>query len=149
MRFFLSLGLQDSFGRRKKMLVETEDLAVVLTDQVTAINEILTILNAVTDLAVVRADWLVQGIGTPFAGAATSNVDVGATFVGELTDKNGERASHKLPGIILSLVDADGSIDLAGAAISEYLDLFKTTGGICKLSDGEQIASWISGALDK
>jgi hypothetical protein len=148
MRYFLSLGLQDSFGRRKKMLVETKDLGVELTDQITAINGVLTLLNAVTDLAVVRADWLIQGIGTPFAGAATSNVDVGATFVGELIDKNGERATHKLPGIILSLVDTDGTIDLTGAAVDAWLDQFLSA-GVLRLSDGEQIASWIAGTLDK
>jgi hypothetical protein len=148
MRHYLSLTLEDSEGRRKKMLVETTDLSVVLTDQITAITGILTELNPITDLAVVRVDWIHKGIVAGFAGESSSNVDVGATFTGELYNHDGARASEKIPGFPQAKTQGDGTISVAEADVEDWLELFLHSGTLL-LSDGEEIDHWINGRLDK
>jgi len=106
-----------------------------------------TALEAVTDLGLVRADLIIESIADPFDVTAGANVDVGATFVGYIQDGNGKKASHKLPGVKDAFRDGTGGIPITGA-IQTYLNQFLTAGD-WRLSDGQTIASWIKGKLDK
>lgn len=143
----LSVTLVDAYGRTTKRVIGMED-QVLLADYNTAAAALLTDLAAVSDLGVVKADLLINVDGVeqtdPVAGA---NVDVGATFSGWIALGDGKKASLKLPGVKAALVSADGSVDITGV-IADYLANWETTGDF-NLSDGEQIASWIRGALDK
>jgi len=144
----LSLTMQDSYGRQTRRIIEVERPATIEL-LVVAAGTISTALEAVTDLQLVRADWIIQAVDAGFAGQEGSNVDVGGTISGLLTDGNGKKASLKIAGIKTSFVQGDGSLDLADEDLAAYLALFESDGGIASLSDGEQIASWIKGSLDK
>ena len=123
-----------------------EDQAL-LADYVAAASSFLGALQAVTDLGVVRADLIIPHPTEGWAATAGSNVDTGGTFVGFIEDGNGKKASHKLPGVKPSTVDTDGSIPITGV-IDTYLSEFED-GEDFNLSDGEQIDTWIRGALDR
>ena len=142
----LSVTLVDAFGRTTTKLVEVEEQAT-LAEYVAIVGAYVAAIEGVTDLGVQRVDLIIPQTGhvsTPTAGA---NVDVGATFSGLLAGGLGKRASHKVPGIIASLVDADGSISITGA-VSTYLDQFLTAGDLM-LSDGETMEAWDRGVLDR
>ena len=144
---YLSVQLIDSRGRvtrRNYQIDEQVDLAAYLA--VTA--SFAGYLQAVTDLGLTRADLVLPASTiTPWAAEAQSNVDVGATFVGMIHDKDFKRASHKLPGVKMSLVAGDGTVQITGA-ISTYLNEF-SYGEDFLISDGEQIGTWLRGKLDK
>lgn len=141
----VTLRLRDSFGRETTKKVETT--ATTLADAVTAISGVggyLTALNAVTDLQFLSATFSSKDDTGAFAGAASSNADVGATF--SVMTTSGKRASHHIPGFPLSLVGAGGAIDPAATEVAAYFAHFDT--GILRLSDGEQVDSVLSGSLD-
>lgn len=142
----LSLTLADSFGRTTTKLFEMKQ-ELLHADQVLDAQGIITELENVTDLGVIRADIIYRGVDAGFAPTAGSNIDVGATFTGYIVGGNGKKASLKLPGIKLSLVDSDGSVPISGA-VDTFLNDFEED-MVLYLSDGEQIDSWISGRLDK
>lgn len=145
---YLSLTFQDSYGRRTRKLIEMEHQALH-ADQVAVAVAFSTALEAVTDLALVRADIIYQAVDAGFDAVAGSNIDVGATFSGVLYDSDGEKASFKLPGIKASLVDPDGSVPLTGVVGTALAFFVETTPYDLMLSDGETIDSWLSGTLDK
>jgi len=143
----LSLTLVDSFNRTTKKLIEVETQADLATYLGLA-QGIVDDLEDVTDLGVSRVDLILDAAGTGFAATAGSNIDTGGTIQGYVASGNGKKASTKIPGVKLSLVDADGDLDLADAALAAWLDNFETAGA-CRLSDGETIDAWIGGHLDK
>ena len=142
----VTMSLTDSYGRTARKTVEIDE-QLSLADYITATQSYVNALQAVTDLGLVRADLIVEGIVSGFAAVAGANVDTGATFSGWIQDGDGKKASHKVPGIKPALVSADGSIALTGA-VGTYLTEFEN-GEDFLLSDGEQISSWIKGSLDK
>jgi hypothetical protein len=142
----LSLTFADSFGRTTTKLFEMKN-EVLHADQVLDAQGIIAELANVTDLGVIRADIIYRGVDEGFAPTAGSNIDVGATFSGYIVDGNGKKASLKVPGIKLSLVDSDGTVPITGA-VETFLNDFED-GMVLYLSDGEQIDTWIKGALDK
>jgi len=94
-----------------------------------------------------RADLIIPmtlGASPPAAGA---NVDVGATASGFLDIGGGKKASMKIPGIAAALVSADGTVAIDGV-VAAFLANFETAGA-WRLSDGEQIESWIRATLDR
>jgi hypothetical protein len=148
-RYYLSMTLSDSEGRRKKMVVETEDFGVTLTEAIAGAASVVAELDPITELKLERVDWIIKGITAGFAGEDVSNIDVGATFVGELYNHDGARASEKVPGFPQAKTQGDGTISVAEADVEDWLELFLQDGGVLKLSDGEQIDHWINGRLDK
>lgn len=143
----LSLTLVDDYGRTTKRVVEMKDQTTIALYQ-TSVDAFITALAAVTELGVVRADVIRLGMGTPSAAETGSNVDVGATISGFLAAGNGKKASLKIPHIKPGLVEADGTIDLTDVAVAAYLALFESAADFY-LSDGEQVATWIKGVLDR
>jgi hypothetical protein len=143
----LSLTLADAYGRTTKRVVEigSEDTRA---EMVAAAAAFSALLEAVTDLQLVRADWIVQAVDAGFEVTSGANVDVGGTVSGFLTDGNGKKGSLKIPGIKAALVQADGSLDLTDEDLAAYLAQFEALGN-CYISDGESVASWIKGVLDK
>lgn len=145
---YLSFTYLDSYARTSKRLVEVAEQATIAAYEALA-GAFVTALQAVTDLGVVRCDLILTAITAGFATTAGANIDTGATFSGILVDKNGEKASLKLPGIKAGLVDADGSVDLTQEAIETFLEFWLSPDGDARLSDGEMIETWLRGALDR
>jgi len=143
----LSLTMQDSYGRQTRRIIEVA-VQTTVAEMITAAGVLSTALEAVTDLQLIRADWIVRAVDAGFAAQAGSNVDVGGTVSGLLTDGNGKKGSLKIPGIKAALVNTDGTIKLEDTDMAAYLALFEAAGGSF-ISDGETVASWIKGTLDK
>lgn len=144
---FLSISYEDDYGRRTVRKYEMETQVDLAAYQAAAVAFVAAV-QAITDLAAVRVDLILDGVTAGFAVTAGANVDVGATFQGLITDGNGKKASHKVPGIKPALVGTDGSIDITQVTVDAYLDQFLAAGAYM-LSDGETISEWLKGALDK
>jgi len=150
MATFLSITLQDGYGRITTKRLEMTD-QVLLVDYVGNANLLLTELDTITDLQILKASLQIDdGIVVPAKDPAGSNVDVGATFVGFVGDADGKKATLKVPGIKMSYVGTLGVIDPTQADVADFLDLFgDPPNNKFKLSDGEYIDEWITGTLDK
>jgi len=142
----LSVTLEDAYGRTTHRTYGMED-QTLLADYIVAAGAFLTALEAVTDLACVRADFIIPLSSPEWDVVAGANVDVGATASGWIVDGNGSKASMKIPGIKASLVASDGSVAITGATAT-FLGEFEDAEDF-NLSDGEQIDSWIRAALDR
>lgn len=142
----LTVSLIDSRGRttkRRYEITEQADLAAYIA----VCSSLIGALQAVTDLGLTRADMIITHPTEGWAAVADSNVDVGATFSGLIEEGNGAKASHKVPGVKMSLVGGDGSIALTGV-VATYLAEFED-GEDFTLSNGDQIETWLKGSLDK
>lgn len=141
----LSVTMDDAYGRQTTRVYGMEDEALLANLQTSAAT-FLTALEAVTDLGCTKANFIIPVTSPEWDEIALASVDRGATFSGWIT-AGMKKASLKIPGIKLSLVAADGSVADAGATAS-FLNEFEAAADF-NLSDGEQIASWIRGALDR
>jgi len=144
---WMSLTLEDSFGRLSNLRREMQPHALLVEYQV-EIDNFVTAFAAVSDLAVVRADFVQTGLDSTQAVTAGANVDVGATFSGWIEATPGKKASTKIPGIKLAKVGTDGSIDLTDTDVAAFLAQYADAGDFY-LSDGENVADWIRGSLDR
>ncbi len=141
----LSVTMDDAYGRTTTRVYGMEDEALLATLQTSAAT-FLTALEAVTDLGCVKANFIIPVTSPEWAEVALASVDRGGTFSGWI-DAGMKKASLKIPGVKLSLVAADGSIADAGA-MATFLNEFEAAADF-NLSDGEQIETWIRGALDR
>jgi len=118
----------------------------LLADILINVGAFLTALQAVTDLGCVKASIIIPISAPEWAETAGANVDTGATFSGWVSVGQ-KKASLKIPGIKATLVGADGSV-ADGGVTATFLDEFEDAADF-NLSDGEQIDTWIRGALDR
>jgi hypothetical protein len=145
---YLTFQLKDSRKRIKRRTIQL-DTQATLVDYQAVTTAMVSALNAVTDLELVKVELTLPQTGS-FAGEADSNVDVGATFTGVLYQKQGQKASLKIPGFPMSLVNADGSITVAAVDVAPFLAFFlHATPYDAYVSDGETIEAWETGRLDK
>lgn len=144
MAFIATMTLVDDYGRITTKKVETTD--ALLAGAKTSIGSLATILNTLTDLALLRVTYSEVDDAAAFAGVADSNVDVGATFKVVLDD--GALAAYKIPGFPSAKVGGNGGIDPADTDVAAYFALF-ATGGTLRMSDGEAVDSVVSGQLDR
>ena len=143
------MTLVDDDQRRTTKIVQME-VQLLHADQVLAATAFVTALEDVTDLGVERVDIIYKGVTAGFASIADSNIDVGATFSGELYEKNGAKASFKVPGIKSALKDGVGGIPIDQADVAALLAFFvQATPFDYLISDGETIDHWLRGTLDK
>lgn len=141
----LSVTMDDAYGRTTTRVYGMEDEALLANLQTSA-GAFLTALEAVTDLGVVKANFIIPVTDPAFAETAGANVDVGATASGWV-EAGMKKASLKVPGIKPALVGSDGSVAITGA-VATFLALFEDAADF-NLSDGEQIDTWIRAALDR
>lgn len=141
----LSVTMEDAYGRTTTRVYGMEDQAL-LADYITAATSFLSALQAVTDLACVKASFIIPLADPTWAVTAGANVDVGATASGWV-DAGQKKASMKIPTIKPALVSADGTVAITGATAT-FLGEFEDAEDF-NLSDGEQIESWIRAKLDK
>jgi len=139
-----TLSLIDSMGRIVTKRVETNE--TTLADAQGAITDYLIDLAAVTELGSIGSSYSEMGAGDTFSVTDPSNVDTGATF--KVLTGSGKKASHHIPGFSQTLAGGDGAIDVTGNEVVAYFANF-LTGGSLRLSDGEYVASVISGSVDK
>lgn len=144
---WMHLTLEDSFGRLTSMRREMQAHALLAEYQV-EIDNFVTAFALVSDLAVVRADFVQTGLDSTQAVTAGANVDVGGTFSGWIEATDGKKASTKIPGIKLALVNADGTIDVTETDVAAFLAQYADAGDFM-ISDGENVADWIKGSLDR
>lgn len=144
MGVLITFELKDSFGRRSRKTVEST--ATTLADAATYAAAYKTLFLAVSDLEVEGVIYSSKDPSINGAGAADSNIDVGATFRVKLDD--GQFAAHKIPGFDLALVGAGGVIAVDATAVVGYFDQFETSGHF-RLSDGQYITNVEFGNLDK
>lgn len=142
----LSCTFVDDHGRTTKRVYEMAS-QTLLADFETAAQAFFVAYAAVTDLGLVRADFIIPVVDPSFAVTADANVDTGMTAGGWIQDGNGSKASTKVPGIKYSLVDGDGSVPITGV-VATYLAMFEDAADF-ELSDKEQIDSWIRASLDR
>lgn len=145
---YFSITLADDYGRQTRKLIEIES-KITVTEYETLAGTFKTALQAMTDLSLVRFDLIIDAIAAGFAVTSGANVDVGSTFVGYVYGANGKKASLKVPGIKVALVDPDGSIPLTGVVTTYLAQWLQATPAEMRLSDGEEIDTWIAGHLDK
>lgn len=141
----LSVTLADAYGRTTTRVYGMETQAT-LAEYITASTSFLAALQAVTDLACVKASFIIPLASPEWAVTAGANVDVGATASGWVTAGQ-KKASLKVPAIKPALVGSDGSVAISGATAT-FLAEFEDAADF-NLSDGEQIESWIRAALDR
>jgi len=142
----LSITFADDFGRTTHRVYGMETQAL-LADFEIAAQAFCTAFQAVTDLQLIRADFIIPVVDPSFAVTSGANVDVGATASGWISEGNGKKASMKIPGIKPALVDSDGSVPVSGA-VATFLAFFEDADDF-NLSDGEQIEGWIRATLDR
>lgn len=140
-----TLRLKDSMGRIVTKKVETNQDTLALA--IGAIDDYIIDLAVVSDLELIQTSYSEKGPVTQvFAGAASSNVDTGATFT--VKTASGKLASHHVPGFPQALAGAEGKIDVTQNEVVTYFANF-LAGGSLRLSDGEAVSSVISGSMDK
>jgi len=142
----LGCVLVDCKNRTTSRTYEMETQAL-LADYLTAAGVLLTALEAVTDLGLLRAVISINLDSEEFAFTAGANVDTGATASGFVTDGDGAKASMRIPGIKLSLVGDDGVVAITGV-VATFLACFEAAGAFT-LAKGKTIASWIKAVWDK
>ena len=141
----LSVTMDDAYGRTTTRVYGMED-QTLLADYLAAVTSFLAALEAVTDLGCVKATLMIPISAPEWAETAGANVDTGGTFSGWV-EAGAKKASLKIPGIKPALVASDGSIADSGATAT-FLNEFEDAADF-NLSDGEQIDTWIRGALDR
>lgn len=141
----MSVQLADILGRRTSVKIEVTgaDAAAV----VAAGASVVTALDAVSNLGVLSAQVALPIGVTPSVGVAGSNTDIGGKMRGA-SDVDGKTVVLRIPDPIASAVDTNGGLVKTDVALAAYLAAFET-GGVAKLSDGEQVATWLYGTLDQ
>jgi len=141
---FTELTVMDSFQRTKRKRVEMVSVDPVQMDL--DANTILTAYQNATDGGIIRID--VRGSSDVAAVVpAGTNIDSGVTVSCRLFGST-EKASLKWPAPALAMFNADGTLNLADAAVLAVQALYES-GGVALLSDGQSIESFLSGSLDK
>ena len=144
----LSLSMIDAQGytTAKRIELVPEEL---LADYMAVAVQVCTDLAAVSELQVFKAQLILPVAGTPYGSVgAAGYVDKGCTITGLVDGGGGKKASVKIPSPEAAGVNADGTIDLANGAVAAFLAHFESDGD-CLLSDGEDIASWLRGLVDR
>src|SRR3972149_5819640 len=136
MAFRATLEMDDSMNRTVSKSLECE--ATVLATAITDVAALLTDLEAISDLGVVKVSYSSKDTSGAFDENDPSNVDTGATF--RLRTTLGEVVSYKIPGFKQSLADGNGQIDPAGAEADAYFATFLAAGAFT-LSKGLPFSS--------
>jgi hypothetical protein len=140
--FQASITLQDSFDRRSTKRFEGDFVDFAAAG--TAVVLLVADLDALSDAQVIAYN---VGQKSDYSGSlvAGANLDAGITLSVQKDDN--EKAVLKVPAPALSVVNADGTVDITAALVTDYVDNWIT--GTWYISDGENVASLLSGKLDR
>lgn len=140
--FQATITLQDSFDRSSTKRFEGDFLDFAAASA--AVVLLVSDLDALSEAQVIR---YTVGQKSDYSGSlvAGANLDAGITL-SVMKDDN-EKATLKVPAPALSVVNADGTVDITDALVTDYTDNW--TAGTWTVSDGEGVASLLSGKLDR
>lgn len=148
--FQVRVTLEDAYGRQTTKLFETENIvgADIGAELLTAQGFATTLLAALANLSesVILAYSI--GVRTVYTDTvdAGANNDEGITLVVRKLDNY--KGILKVPAPVDSVIDPDGTVDIADGLITAYYSHF-TVGGGFTLSDGESAQALLTGRLDK
>ena len=140
--FQATITLQDAFDRRSTKRFEGDFLDFAAAS--TALVLLVADLDGLSDAEVISYS---VGQKSSYSGSLTgnANLDEGITLSVMKTDN--ERAVLKVPAPAMSVVNADGTVDITDALVTDYVDNWIT--GTWYVSDGDEVASLLSGRLDR
>jgi len=140
--FEVTYTLEDAYQR-----VGTKRYDFSAADHPTALTAALAMADDLAALTEMRILWYVVHTRVAYSDSVTAgaNKDEGITLVVRTTDN--EKAVLKVPGPMNAVINADGTVDITNALVSDYVDNFIT--GDFTVSDGEDVTELLSGRLDK
>jgi hypothetical protein len=114
---------------------------------VTAVSEANSLCADLAGLtgAEILSYTVAQEVTYSDAVSAGANLDAGITLSLELAD--GKLAPLKVPAPLGAAINADGTVDLTSALVTDFVDNWIT--GNFLISDGETVTSLKSGKLDR
>lgn len=139
----LTLTAVDAYARRSAR--KFEGTATTLAQAETDKAALLTDFAAVSLAGVAMATYNQSTVESE-AVETGANIDAGATLHCRLN--NGKLYALKIPAIDPDLLNADGSVKIDNAAITNYVANFQS-GGAYRVSEGNYIVSIEYGELDR
>ncbi len=143
----VGVEMADDYGRVMRKSFNTISTMATHIAAVTAAAGLMVDLEALTEARVIAYTVALRTIesDTVTAGA---NKDEGITL--SVRKEDGFKDTIKVPAPLNSVINADGTVDIADALVTNFYDNFETGGGEFTFSDGEQAESGglISGRLD-
>ena len=142
--FKLVVSLRDSGNDPTR--VGYDLVAATHADAVTAAGTILTRLDAVTDLTVESYSIINHYLEDAFALPASGQVEERAKVVAAIDGLPNKKATIYIPGPADAIFSAAPGnpgynvVDVFDAALDAYVDIWKTTGALATISDGENLA---------
>jgi len=139
------LSLVDAFGR-----VTTRSFIFSVADYaagVALMSQFAGLYQDVTELHLFETRLIDENAvgGSPVAG---SNVDAGMSISAQLVTAN-KKANIQIPAPVAAVINADGTIDIAGTEMAALLAAYTQATNKVTASDGEFVTSWLKGTLDK
>jgi len=143
MAFEITFTLQDAYARRTTRRYAND--RTLLADASTDVTAMIGYLEALSNCAVVK---VVIGAPTTYATspAAGANVDAGATIHVRLD--NGKLYPLHIPAVDTTIINADGSMDIADAIVTNFTGAFGS-GAHWTVSEGNTVDAVESGELDR
>lgn len=143
MAFEIAVTLIDAFSRTSTKRFENTDTLVA--DAAISLGNLWADFAAVSMMGALKRSIAEVAVFTQ-AYDAGANVDAGGTLHCRLD--NGKLYALKIPAIDPALVNGDGSIDIAAAAITDYVANFELAGKF-RVSEGNYITAIEYGELDR
>ena len=140
--FLVTYSLVDAYDRSA-----TKRFTVEAIDHATALTEAGLMAADLADLTELDILWYVVGDKVVYTDTvvAGANRDEGITLSVRKADN--EKAVIKVPGPINAVLNPDGTVDMANAAITAFVANFLS--GVFRISDHEVVTDALSGKLDK
>jgi len=136
--------LYDEMGRSTTMRFQV--FGTDADDALSNLGVIGTHLKAITNLGYGGAALTARNLTGAAAPSVGSNTDVGGKCRG-ISAVDGKTVILRIPDPIAAIVNSTGGFVLDQAAMETFLNDFLTAGD-GRVSDGEDVEGWISGALD-
>lgn len=141
----LGMSLVDDFARvtTRSFILEAADYAAAAA----LVTQFAGLYQDVTELHLFETRLVDEGViaGSPVSGA---NVDAGMSITAQLETAN-KKASIQIPAPVAAVINADGTIDVAGTEMAALLAAYTQATNYVTASDGEVVDSFIKGVLDK
>lgn len=142
--FKLVVSMRDAGNDPSRVVFDL--VAATHADAVTAAGTILTRLGNVTDLAVEGYSIVNNFLETAFALPSTGQAEERAKIVAAIDGSPNKKATIYIPGPVDSIFSAAAGnpgynvVDVFDTNLDAYVDIWKTTGALATISDGENLA---------
>lgn len=142
--FKLVVSMRDAGNDPSRVVYDL--VAATHADAVTAAATILTRLGAVTDLAIEGYSIVNNFLETAFALPSTGQAEERAKVVAAIDGSPNKKATIYIPGPADSIFSAAPGnpgynvVDVFDTDLDAYVDIWKATGALATISDGENLA---------